>query len=151
MPYDLTKEEKKFLDKKHEEDMKIALKERSGAFQRGVLLSEVTGRPADWHIEAHHILGRGIPDGFQQAPDVIKEFWPHPPPGCVYLTTAEHRHADENTKLMRPLLLRFMLTEYGKEIWQGQPYWYWLTKPPYVGWLRLKSFNEMSEIPEEAG
>lgn len=134
-PADLSKEEKKLLDEKYEEDMKIALKERSGAFQRGVLLSEVTGRPG-YNVEAHHILGRGIPDGFERAPDVIKEFWPHPPPGCILLTTAEHQHAAGNSKMMRPLLLRWMLTEYEQEIWQGQPYWYWLNKPPYKEWLR---------------
>lgn len=131
----MTKQEKKYLDEINEANLHIALQERSGALQRGVLLSEVTGRPG-YKVEAHHILGRGIPNGFQLAPNIIKELWPHILPGCILLTTAEHTHAAGNSKMMRPLLLRWVLTEYEHEIWEGQPYPYWLNLPPYKEWLR---------------
>lgn len=131
----LTKEEKKLLDEKHEKEMQLILEKRSGAYQRGILLSEVTGR-RDHKVEAHHILGRGIPDGFQRAPDVIKKFWPHVPAGCVLLTEAEHRHAEGNPKMMRPLLLRWVETEYAEEVWQGLTYPEVLNQPPFREWLR---------------
>lgn len=130
----LTKQEKKLLDKKHEKDMKAILEKRSRAYQRGILLSEVTGR-RDHKVEAHHILGRGIPDGFQRAPDVIKKFWPHVPAGCVLLTWAEHRHAERNPKMMRRLLLKWVLTEYPEDIWQGLTNREVLNQPPFVEWL----------------
>ena len=150
---DLTKEQKKSLDKKHEEDMKIALQRRSGALESGVIVSEVTGRgrldidswlvegkdysgpTGAWNVEAHHILGRNKPKGFKGLHPTIQEFWPHIPPGCIYLTTAEHQHAARNSKMMRPLLLRFMLMEYPGEEWQGRDYWEWLNEPPYKEWL----------------
>lgn len=145
------------LDKKHEEDMKIALQERSGAFERGVLLSEVTGRgrldidmlaedgeeysgpSGAWQVQCHHILGRKPPKGLKDMHPIIQEFWPHIPPLCVLLTTAEHQHADRNTKMMKPLLLLWNLVRYGGEIWQGRPYWQWLLESP--------SLEELRELP----
>jgi|GEM_PF-2916502 len=133
-PAVLTKQEKKDLDEINKANLHIALQERSGALERGILLSEITGRPG-YKVELHHILGRGIPDGFEKAPDIIKEFWPHIPPGCVFLTTAEHQHAAGNSKMMRRLLLRWVLIEYMEEVWQGRPYWEWLNEPPFREWL----------------
>lgn len=136
------------LDKKHEEDLRIFLQERSGAFERGCLLSEVTGRgrvdvselleegedysgpSGAWKVEVHHILGRNKPRGFKNLHPIIQEFWPHIPPLCIFLTTAEHQHADRNTKMMRPLLLAWNLIKYGGESWQGRYYWEWLLESP---------------------
>jgi len=131
----LTKEEKKLLDERHEKEMQIILEKRSGAYQRGVLLSEVTGR-RDHKVEAHHILGRGIPDGFQRAPDVIKKFWPHIPAGCVLLTEEEHRYAEGNSKMMKRLLLGWVLKEYPEDMWQGLSNREVLSQAPFVQWLR---------------
>lgn len=126
------------LDEIHEANMRVALAERSGAHERGVLLSEVTGRGMQngaWRVDVHHILGRNKPKGFKGLHPVIQEFWPHIPPLCMLLTRAEHTHSGRNTVMMRPLLLRWILAEYPEETWQGESYSYWLKQEPAGRWL----------------
>lgn len=150
----MTREEKKALEKINEANLRVALMERSGAIERGVLLSEITGRgrldvgalmeegkdysgpSGAWKVEVHHILGRNKPKGFKSLHPTIQEFWPHIPPFCLFLTTAEHEHAGRNGKMMRPLLLAWNLLRYGDIMWQGRHYWEWLLEEPAVGWLR---------------
>jgi len=96
---------------------------------------EYSGPSGAWKVECHHILGRNKPKDFKNLHPVIQEFWPHVPPGCILLTTAEHQHADRNTKMMKPLLLAWNLLKYPEEMWQGKPYVYWLSKPPFAEYL----------------
>lgn len=123
------------LDKIHEANLHVALQERSGAMEAGILVSEVTGRHG-WKVECHHILGRNKPKGFKNLPPIIQEFWPHIPFLCVLLTTAEHKAAGDNSKMMKPLLLAWILVKYGREEWQGRQYWEWLFEPPAIEYLR---------------
>jgi len=120
------------LAKINEANMEVALRERSGG------LSEVTGKPGG---AIHHILGRGYPEGYRDAPEEVKEVWPHCEVGCIVLTGGEHyvgHGLSKNVKsprMLKHLLLAWMLHKYGDRMWRGKPYRYWLAQEPYKRWL----------------
>ena len=116
------------LSELYEDNMRMLVKERSGG------VSEVTGRLAD-KMELHHILGRNKPRGFKYLDDIIQAWWPHVPPGCIFLTVAEHTHAGRNSKMMKPRLLGWLLLYHGDRIWEGKSYREWLNEPPFKEWL----------------
>jgi len=110
----------------YEQNMRLFVKERSKG------LSEITGRPGG---VIHHILGRGIPNGFQAAPGMVRLWWPHVPPGCMVLTAGEHEATIKYPKMLRFLLVRMMLLQYPDRIWEGRSYKEWLQEPPFAEWL----------------
>jgi len=114
------------LKELYQQNMELLVKERS----RG--LSEVTGQPGG---AIHHILGRGVPNGFQAAPGMIRLWWPHVPPGCIVLTAVEHEATMKYPNMLRFLLVGRMLWRYGDLIWEGRTYREWLNEPPFVEWL----------------
>lgn len=128
----MDKEQKKALDKIHEANMEIALKERSGG------LAEVTGQPGG---AIHHILGRGYPSGYKDAPPEIKEVWPHCEVGCIVLTGGEHYIGHGRSKviksprMMKHLFLAWILHRYGDRMWRGKPYSFWLAQSPFKEWM----------------
>lgn len=127
----MNKAEKRALDKKHEADWQILLDERSGHMD----ISEVTGRRGK-RRDHHHILGRNPPKGLKNLPEALREFWPHVPMHGIILTLGEHYGAGQYGKLMRPLLLNWILTRYGDMKWQGRTYREWLGESPFVEELR---------------
>ena len=138
------------LDKIHEANLYVAIIERSGG------ISEVTGRPVRLEDERqffskrepawprgviHHILGRGYPEGYKDAPPEVKEVWPHCEVGCILLTIGEHYtgHGRSETvkspRIMKHLLLAWILFRYGDRIWNGRTYREWLNEPPFKEWM----------------
>ena len=112
--------------KLHEQNMRFLVEERSGG------VSEISGRLG---AVVHHILGRSIPNGFQEAPSMVREWWPHVPLGCMVLTAGEHQATIEYPRVFKFLLVRMMLLQHPDRIWEGRTYKEWLNEPPFKEWL----------------
>jgi len=136
-------EERALMAKLYEQNMRLLVIERSGG------VSEVTGRPV--RIETpqeffpkrepawprgviHHILGRNKPKGFKGLPEVIREWWPHIPFLCIVLTAGEHEATIKYPRVLKVLLMNFMLLKHRHWVWEGKTVEEWLKK--YFGeWL----------------
>lgn len=114
------------MAKLYEQNMRFLVKERSGG------VSEITGRPGG---AIHHILGRNKPQGFKGLPEVIREWWPHIPFLCIVLTSGEHEATIKYPRVLRVLLMNFMLLKYRHWVWEGKTIEEWLQEEWLRRWL----------------